>query len=179
MQPQSQRLLEGLEGVLGVLPNPHITEVLSQGQATPGLSDAKATKQQFATLRPQPPAPSPSTKRHGRGFWALPLALTFPERCAMVRLGRLECQPAGRGGPRYSGRRPAGSAPPRQKICWAGWLVLSSVLSPRGAARPERLAPPPSGGSPWCSRGSPRPAQLGSAPEAHSLSRAQPACWSC
>lgn len=37
-------------------------------------------------------------------------------------------------GPRYSGRRPAGSAPPRQKICWAGWLVLSGVLSPRGAA---------------------------------------------
>ena len=90
-------MLEGLEGVLGRLLNPHITEVLSQGQATPGLSDAKGTKQQFATLGPQPPAPSPNTKSHGRGFRAPPRALTFPERCAMVHLGRLECRPAGRG----------------------------------------------------------------------------------
>ena len=163
---------------MGRLPNPHITEVLSQGQATPGLSDAKGTKQQFATLGPQPPAPSPNTKSHGRGFRAPPRALTFPERCAMVHLGRLECRPAGRGGPRYSGRRPAGSAPPRQKICWAGWLVLSGVLSPRGAACRRDSPRPRLGGLPGAHGG--HRAQLGSAqPPKPTLSRAQPACWPC
>lgn len=175
MEPQSQCLLEGLEGVLGVLPNPHITEVISQGQATPGLSDAKATKQQFATLRPQPPARAQrdtgGVSGPCRGHSPSPSAAPW---CAWAAWS---AGPRAAGGPRYSGRRPAGSAPPRQKICWAGWLVLSSVLSPRGAARRSDSLRPRLGGSPRCSRGSPRPARLG--PPRPTLSRAQPACWSC
>lgn len=109
MGPQGQHLLEGLEEVMGVLPNPHITEALSQGQATLGLSDAKGT-QEAAICHPPPPAPIQSIKSHGRGFWApprgrrLPRALTFPERCAMVHLGRLECGSAGvQGAPDIAG----------------------------------------------------------------------------
>ena len=72
-------------------------------------------------------------------------------------------------GPRYSGRRPAGSAPPRQKICWAGWLVLSGVLSPRGAAGRRDSLRPHLGVSPVLT-GVTAPSSAWLAPEADSLS---------
>ena len=166
LEPQSQRLLEGLEGVLGVLPNPHITEVLSQGQATPGLSEAKGTKQQFATLRPQPPARAPRATEAGSG----PAAGTHLPRALRHGAPAPPGVPArGPRGPRYSGRRPAGSAPPRQKICWAGWLVLSGVLSPRGAAGRRDSPRPHLGVSPVLT-GVTAPSSARLAPEADSLS---------
>lgn len=101
-------LARGARGGDGVLPNPHITEALSPGQATLGLSDAKGTKQQFATLHPQPPSRASGATEGGSGprprARRLPRALTFPERCAMVHLGRLECGSAGvQGAPDIAG----------------------------------------------------------------------------
>lgn len=145
MEPQSQRLLEGLEGVLGVLPNPHITEVLSQGQATPGLSDAKGTKQQFATLRPQPPARAPRTTEAGsgprRGHSPFPSAAPWCTCAAWSAGPRAAGAPDIAGGALLAQRR---AAPTKDLL---GRLVSAvGRAKPARGRRPEGLAPPPSGG---------------------------------
>ena len=145
-------LARGARGGDGVLPNPHIRGP----QPRPGYPGAVRCKgHEAAVCHPPPPAPIQSIRSHGRGFWAPPQGPAVTSGTHLPRALRhgAPWAPGVRvrrraGGPRYSGRRPAGSAPPRQKICWAGWLVLWGMLSPRGAARPVGLAPPSSGGLP-------------------------------